>query len=86
MTDSIPEDLKPGYAPDPRSLLQNLLGAFMIVISPHIWEVGVAMDPIVANVWRQFLPIAPFGQFFPSILPSFLESMLTRLGKIVWFS
>lgn len=77
MTDEIPDDLKPEYAPDPRSFRHILFGIFLLVTSPLVWEVGVAMDPTVVDVWKQWLPVAPFGQFFPSVLPQFLESVLS---------
>lgn len=76
-TEDIPEGLKPGYAPDLRSFRQILYGILLIAISPLVWEVGVAMDPTVTESWRQLLPIAPFGQFFPSVLPQFLVSSLS---------
>jgi hypothetical protein len=76
MTEDIPEDLKPGYAPDPRSFRQILTGVVLIAMSPLFWEIGVAMDPTVVDLWRQLVPIAPFGQFFPSVLPQFMESSM----------
>ena len=76
-TEDIPEDLKPGYAPDPRSFRRILYGILLIAISPLVWEVGVAMDPTAIESWRQLLPITPFGQFFPSVLPQFLVSSLS---------
>jgi hypothetical protein len=58
-TESIPEDLKPGYAPDPRSFQQILIGVFMIVSSPLLWEMSVAMDPTVAVHGKSWFPSLP---------------------------
>ncbi|EMA48885.1 hypothetical protein [Halococcus thailandensis] len=76
MTEEIPQDLKPTPGPDLEGFRQILFGILLAVTSPLLWEVGVAMDPGIVGVWRQWIPVAPFGQFFPSVLPQFLISTL----------
>lgn len=76
MTEEIPQDLKPTPGPDLEGFRQILFGILLAVTSPLLWEVGVAMDPGIVGVWRQWIPVAPFGQFFPSVLPQFMTSTL----------
>ena len=67
-TDDIPPELRP--APDPafRSVERIVAGAMLVVLSVGTWEMGIAMEPAVVEVWKQLLPVAPFGQLLPAFL------------------
>jgi hypothetical protein len=76
MAEDIPQDLKPTPGPDLEAFRPILMGVLLVATTPLFWEMGVAMDPHVVELWQQWLPVAPFGQFFPSVLPQFMTSTL----------
>jgi hypothetical protein len=48
----------------------------MVMLSAATWQMSVAMEPAVVELWKQLLPVAPFGQLLPEFLMGPLSNLL----------